>query len=135
MLLFCYKNPILLKTSWSGSQKGYDCYPTTYSCRPRTAVYVRKELNFAELTSFSHQDCTVVFGKLNGVVTVIASIYLDILNQTVIPEVLKRLMTYVNSNNFHLILGIDSNAHSPLYGNDSSPRGDILEEFILEHQL
>ena len=77
----------------------------------------------------------MAFGKLGGRRIVLASVYFDILDNEVIPKILRDLITYVDNNSFSLILGIDSNAHSPLYGNDSSPRGDIVEEFILANQL
>ena len=34
-----------------------------------------------------------------------------------------------------LLIGMDSNSHSVLFGNESNKRGEVLEEFILEHGL
>ena len=48
---------------------------------------------------------------------------------------LDALLTFVNSHNFALIVGIDSNSHSLLYGNETNRRGEIFEEFILNNQL
>ena len=74
------------------------------------------------------------FIKLDGTLTVIASIYLDI-NQHVIQESLKKIINFCSASKYPLILGGDLNAHSVLWGSESNKRGEELEDFILENGL
>ena len=49
---------------------------------------------------------------------------------------LNRLITYTNTNKLKLVIGIDSNAHSSLWGSEeSNRRGEILEEWLLTNGL
>ena len=41
----------------------------------------------------------------------------------------------ISNKNFPLIMGVDSNAHSLLYGPDTNARGTALEDFILQYGL
>ena len=38
-------------------------------------------------------------------------------------------------NNYNLIIGMDSNAHSVLWGDETNSRGEWMEEFILDSNL
>ena len=64
----------------------------------------------------------------------VASIYCDITLEMVQPF-LNELMGFVNSNRYPVLIGMDSNAHSSLYGKDTNKRGELLEDFILENGL
>ena len=44
-------------------------------------------------------------------------------------------MEMISNKNFPLIMGVDSNAHSLLYGPDTNARGTALEDFILQYGL
>ena len=66
----------------------------------------------------------------------LVSAYLDILDTKVISQSLEKCVNFSKQNNIPTILGMDSNAHSTLWGCETNNnRGDILEEFILEHSL
>ena len=66
---------------------------------------------------------------------IICSAYLDIEKAVLTPE-LKNVVAYCEDNSLGLILGMDSNAHSTLWGNeDNNSRGDALEEYVMENIL
>jgi len=67
----------------------------------------------------------------------VTSAYLDILMPlpNIFPTCLVDLVKYAELNNIPIILGIDSNAHSSLWGPDTNRRGEVVEDFILEHGL
>ena len=63
--------------------------------KPRTAIYTHNNLqNTWYLENLSNRDCTVIQTRIKNRDTLIASVYLDITLQTVIPEWLDNLMTY-----------------------------------------
>ena len=70
----------------------------------------------------------------------IASVYLDIETEklklpTVLPK-FRELVEHCHNNGKRLICGIDSNAHSSLWGSpDTNKRGENLEDFIFEYGL
>ena len=51
------------------------------------------------------------------------------------PPWLVKVLEYANSRKLPIIIGMDSNAHSSLYGNQTNPRGEELEEIIINHGL
>ena len=44
-------------------------------------------------------------------------------------------MDFVEENKYPLLIGIDSNAHSTLYGHETNKRGEDFEDFIFKYQL
>ena len=64
----------------------------------------------------------------------LASIYLDI-KKPVAQTWLEDLVNMADKRRLPLILGIDSNAHSSLYGPDNNSRGDAFEDWITKHGL
>ena len=50
-------------------------------------------------------------------------------------EFLNRIMDYADSKNVEMILGIDTNSHSTMYGKDTNKRGKDMEEFIIDNGL
>ena len=85
-------------------------------------------------TKLSNRDCAVAFTVIKGTLTVIASIYCDI--NLKIPQVgLVELLDFIKNNNYPLILGMDSNAHSTLYGLETNKRGEDLEDIIFQYNL
>ena len=53
----------------------------------------------------------------------------------VYPQTLIKLIQHCTSSGDKLIIGMDSNAHSVLWGNETNSRGEWLEEFILDSNL
>ena len=73
--------------------------------------------------------------KIKNQEVYICSLYLDILKEVHIPAFL-RLVEWCNRERMPLVIGMDSNAHSPLWGSDErNARGEELEETFLAKNL
>ena len=101
---------------------------------PRTAIFASPGLRLKEIPELSCSDCTVCCSTVNGRMFIFASIYLDILKE-VKQEFLIRLMEYVDNKGAEIILSMDSNCHSTLFGPTQNARGDELDEFIFANGL
>ena len=109
--------------------------------RGRTGIYCSalQSCSFVPMHQFTERD--IATGSLEGgsltEPLVIASVYLHgELNDPVILPKLRELVEHCYNNGKRLVCGIDSNAHSPLWGSDDlNKRGEALEEFIFEHSL
>ncbi len=103
----------------------------------RAAVLVGEHQNYWPVESLSTRDLAVVALELEGKVNTlfVASCYLDILLDIPTPE-LERLVNHCKSKRIPLIIGMDSNAHSPAWGEkESNRRGDLLYEWIVAQDL
>ena len=108
-------------------------YPTTKS-RPRASFIFTQNIRFVGIDKLTSRDCAAGFITLDGKLTVVASVYCDITKDMIQPF-LRELLEFVRKEKYPLILCLDSNAHSTLYGNENNKRGDLFEEFILENSL
>ena len=98
---------------------------------------------FVPMHQFTNDDIAVGLiegGSLDNQ-TVIASIYLEdttnkqIKKPTILP-LMEELVNFCTIKQMRLIMGLDANAHSPLWGcNDTNKRGEELEEFIFDKGL
>ena len=118
---------------------------------PRAAIFVSKGLDVWFEARYSGKDLAVVrlsTGDPDVPEVMIASVYLDgggyqVENDDdldrpgprVIPENIRNLVSECSYKGIPLILGIDSNAHSTLWGLETDSRGERIEEFILDHGL
>ena len=59
---------------------------------------------------------------------------MDIRLDMVQPWLLK-ILEYANKKRYPLFIGMDSNAHSTLYGNVTNTRGEELEELFIKYGL
>ena len=86
---------------------------------------------------FSDPDITTAIVKLRSGNLFVSSVYLDILREgsDMFLDKLLQLIHHCKQSNSQLILGIDSNAHSFLWGPDSNPRGEMLEELMATNVL
>ncbi len=105
--------------------------------RARAAVVIDgSRRDFWPIDSLSSRDLAAVAmmdGDSNTFV--LASVYLDITTSVIIPE-LHRLATFCKEKKFPLVLGLDSNAHSTMWGEESTNnRGEILELWMAEMNL
>ena len=104
--------------------------------KARTAIYTDKDLGGWYLEHLSHKDATVIVAKIKNRTTVIASVYLDYNeNNPVIPTWLEDITSYAESKGYGLLMGMDSNCHSTLYGASTNKRGEALEDYIAQNQL
>ena len=101
---------------------------------PRAGIIASKDVQITAMESWCRRDCAVALVKVAGQQTLVASIYLDI-NEPVRPEWIDKLLDMAADKHMPVLLGIDSNAHSVLYGPDNNARGDGLEDFILQQGL
>ena len=129
------QEPYTYKNKLARKPVGFDCFPSNQTNRPRTALFVKKRLKFNELSSFTNIDTVAAIGKIAGKQTVVASVYLDITSNRVIPQGVDDLVEFAKQNGFALILSIDSNAHSDLYGRQTNKRGEAVEDFIMSNNL
>ena len=111
----------------------FDIFPeTTLVDPPRAAILVPKLLQATFLPQISNPDVAVVYFKQFNLL--VASGYCDI-NLPMIQDWLLGIIEYASEKKCKLLIGIDSNAHSELYGQETNPRGELLEEFIFNHNL
>ena len=116
--------------------QGYSMIPqNTKTDRPRAAICLPNEIQYVELTQLGDRDLVACLASVGGKKIVLASSYLDIKNSPTIPAALEALANYVNKENLALILAVDTNAHSSLYGPDTNRRGKDVEQFLLRHNL
>ena len=130
------QEPVTYKHKLIQIPPSFEGFPSrTLDIRPRAAIYARKKLKLIELDSLQSADCAVVLAKISGRQTVIVSCYLDYNSQDVIPNELLNVCQYATQNKFPLLIGMDTNAHSTLYGPTTNKRGEKVEEFILSNHL
>lgn len=118
-----------------GKPAEYNVFPElALDTVPRTALYIPRIVQCIGMPQLSNADCQVALLLLEIGTTLIASIYLDI-NLDPTPTWLSALVTYADSKQYSLLLCIDSNAHSVLFGPTENERGRCLDQFILENNL
>ena len=101
---------------------------------PRAAIVASPDLRVNSMDSWCNRDCAVALAQVHGRTTMLVSIYLDITKQVIQPW-LEDLMTMISDRKLPVIMSLDSNAHSDLFGPDTNARGEVLEDFILNHNL
>ena len=97
-------------------------------------VYSPRFLKAQEISHLCHRDCTAVLLNCGSSEVVLASVYMDI-NLPVDPPWFTELLDYVERYSSGIILAVDSNAHSTLYGPDQNSRGTEFEDFLFRHGL
>ena len=102
--------------------------------KPRAAIIVNNSLNIIAMQQLTTSDCAVGLLSVGSNKILIASVYLDIKEQVIRPF-LENIIKYANKKNYRLIVGMDSNAHSQLYGHETNARGEDLEQFIINNAL
>ena len=115
--------------------KGMEVFPSSYEDYvPRTAIYVPLTLRATELPHLCRRDCTAVLLRRGDSCILAASVYLDI-QQPVQQAWLIELLTYAESGGYGVVLSVDTNSHSELFGPDSNDRGAQLEDLIFHQGL
>ena len=126
-----YKNKI------TGMPRGTKAiYARTPDCKPapRAGIVASLDTKVTAMDSWCNRDCAVALTNIGGQQTVLISLYLDI-KLEVQPDWLDNLMEMINRKGYPLIISVDSNAHSTLYGPDDNARGSQMEDFILQYGL
>ncbi len=99
---------------------------------PRAAL-ISKDIDIWPCSHFSGRDVASALVSIDGTMVLVASVYLD----CTVMEIPSHLVALCNSRGEKpILLGIDSNAHSTLWGYDvSNKRGELVEEFLAAHNL
>ena len=101
---------------------------------PRAAIVASRSLGITALEQWCRRDCAAACVKLDGRQTIIASVYLDI-KQSARPDWLDGLLNMAARKSYPIILCVDTNAHSSLYGPSNNARGNDIEDLVLHHGL
>ena len=101
---------------------------------PRAAIVATRDLGLNSLDNWCNRDCAAAVGLLHGRQTVLASVYCDIKLPVVQPW-LESLLDMTTQKGLPLLLCMDSNSHSELFGPDGNARGADIEDLILSHGL
>ena len=118
-----------------GKPLEYNVFPSIeldYS--PRAALCVPRHIKCVHLQHLSNADCQVAMIYLATMSVLIASIYLDI-NDDPVPDWMEDVVEYADNHRLGLLLALDSNAHSHLFGPTLNRRGNAFENFILSNGL
>ena len=104
-------------------------------CNPRACIR-SSTFRTWPVDSFMARDVATVAVEISGSgVVYFASVYLDI-GRSVNLKPLWKLVDWCQSGGHALVIGMDSNAHSPLWGSsDLNSRGEELEELIVLKNL
>ena len=134
--IFLLTEPYSVKNKVVTLPKNYQLFPVSpQEHTPRAAILVRNHFTVVHLDHLSNSDCTVVLIKQDQLSYMVASVYLDITKDP-IPSWLIQISEYAESKHYPLILGVDSNAHSEIFGSPTTnPWGEAVEDFIIEHGL
>ena len=101
---------------------------------PRAGIVTSLGNTITAMDSWCNRDCAVALARIGGTQTVIVSLYLDITAE-VQPPWLDNLMEMIDKKGYPLIMGVDSNGHSSLYGPSNNSRGNAFEDFVLQYGL
>ena len=101
---------------------------------PRAAITACTRLQMAEISELKHRDLAAGLITLEGKKPVIISIYLDI-TQDPVPEHLIKAINYCKQKRFSILIGMDSNAHSDIWGHSNNKRGNELVDYIVQEGL
>ena len=110
---------------------------TFHGPKARAAVIAERDLHIWPVETFTTRDLAVVSLQLkdNNEYLFMASAYLDIIQPAPSKE-LKDLVSYCNLKQIPLLIGMDSNAHSTMWGEENTNRrGTALEDWILGEDL
>ena len=113
----------------------YNIYSFDSQCR--SAVAIPEFFRSWYEPSLSDRDTTtVVLEDDSKDKYLVVSSYFDINLDGVVPAMIEKVKQYSVTKNIPIVVGIDSNAHSTLWGcTANNKRGDILEEWLLPSNL
>ncbi len=107
----------------------------TIKGKPRAGIGARNDINPWLVEEFTGEDIATVAVMINNKVVYLSSVYLDI-NLPVRNPSLVAMVEKANRKAIPLLIGLDTNAHSSLWGSENSnSRGEEMEDMILEHNL
>ena len=102
---------------------------------PRTCIYVDAKTDAWFLEDLSTKDITAIQVSILKQHMVVVSAYLDGTDPAVWSPKMEAVVEYADNRNIGLIICLDSNCHSTLFGPDTNSRGRKFEEAIASHNL
>ena len=102
---------------------------------PRTCIYADKNTESWYMEALSNRDLTVIQTEILKQQVLVASVYLDGTDDKVWNDTLNKVIDYADNKKLGLILCMDSNSHSTLFGPDTNGRGKKLEEALAANNL
>ena len=137
---YYHSNIDLIQEPYLGMHLNPNSFVLTKSCyhklnaSPRAIVRISTDIPSWLISEFTDRDIATVGIKVDGRMIYVASVYLDIL-LPVENEILLSLLEHTFRENIPLIIGVDANAHSTLWGVDENARGLKMENLIFQHNL
>jgi hypothetical protein len=117
--IYLIQEPYLYQGNVCSLDKARLFYSRNLHCR--TVIFSNLPLTFH--ASLSVRDCTTCSVPMNGKNTYFSSVYLDI-NRTIEEPFWTKTIQKAQTTGSHHYAGIDSNAHSPMWGSPTpNPRG------------
>ena len=114
---------------------GMDVFPSgTNKVAPRAAIFAPRSLRARELPHLGNRDCAAATVSVGGSTVLLASVYLDI-TLPVCQTWLVDLLQYALDHGYGLLLSVDSNSHSEMFGPDTNARGRDLEDVVFRYGL
>ena len=111
------------------------CKKYSVGKKPRAIIYTDKYRDSWMVEALSTPDMAVIHTNIEGQETLVVSSYLDINNDDVITTELEEMLALAARKGWAVLIGMDSNCHSVLYGLETNNRGHKLEEFMAENSL
>ena len=102
---------------------------------PRTCIYPDTKTKAWFLEALSSKDITVIQVSILQQEVLVVSAYFDSTDSTVWAAGMDDVVEYADDKNLGLIMCLDSNCHSTLFGPDANARGKKFEEAVAGHNL
>ena len=129
----CIQEPCLVKSQLIGQPNSVQRYGKAIC--PRTCIYTDNKTNAWFLEAISLKDVTAIQVSILQQDILVVSAYMDSTNIMVWGNELDVIVEYAANNSLGLIMCIDSNWHSTLFGPDTNNRGLKLEEALASNKL
>ena len=101
----------------------------------RAAIYISKNISAWYIEHLSSKDLVVAQIKVDQQDVLVVSAYMDIKNRTLeTPEIIG-VLEFAKVRGLGLIIGMDSNCHSTLFGPKQNQRGYLFDELIANNNL
>ena len=99
----------------------------SHELNSRAAIAIPQHFRFWHVSEFSDRDTTTIILEENdNDKYLIVSSYLDILHTQVVPTMLEKVHSFSARENIPIISGLDSNAHSTVWGCDVNNKRGVL---------
>ena len=110
--------------------------PGSGSLKPKAAILVRDSIRFKSVRPFGHRVAAIELGGPLGSMVVLSAYIRHTSGEGL--EDLRRAVSWAQGRSPRVVIGMDANGHSPLWGPEDTPTnavGRALEELILDHNL